>query len=373
MIRVGPLLLSICLILSSCHKKRVEGFLAVPVTALSIKAQTIPANFEYVGVGKSSHIVELRARVEGYLESIDYQEGALVQTGAPMFVVDQRPFIAALDMAKGELMRQKALLWNAQQIKNRMVPLYQEDAVSQKDLDDAIANELAAEANVATAEAHVQKAEINLSYTSIQSPVTGMASFAKFREGALISPGPDSLLTDIYVIDPIWVYFSVSMGDILQARTETANGSLVMPKNNDFDIEIVFSNQTTLPATGKIDFASPSLQQSTGTMFVRAVASNPQGWLKPGEFVKVIVKGAFRPNAIIVPQTAVMQGMNGTFVYVVDKESKALMRPVTLGDWYKDYWIVQSGLKSGDVVITQGVNKVENGTLVAIQSWAKGT
>lgn len=362
------LLLALCLF--SCSKKEPAGPSAVPVTAIQVKPQTIPANFEYVGVGKSSHIVELRARVEGYLQSIDYTEGGLVHNGDLMFVVDQRPFVAALEMAEGELLRQQAILWNAQQTKNRMVPLYKEDAVSQKDMDDAIANELAAEADVMTAKANVEKAKINLSYTSIQAPVTGIASDAKFREGALISPGPDSLLTDIYVIDPIWVYFSVSTGDILKAREESAKGFIQLPHDNNFDIEVIFADGSSLPATGKIDFTAPSLQQSTGTMMVRTVLPNPHGLLKPGEFVRVVLKGAIRLNAMIVPQTAVMQGMNGQFVWVVNENSQVQMRPVVPGDWYKDYWIIQSGLKKGDIVITQGVNKVQNNTTVVVKNWA---
>lgn len=363
-------LFALFLFLCGCGQRQQTQAPPVPVTAIHVKPQTIPAEFEYVGVGKSSHIVELRARVEGYLESIDYTEGGLVHAGDLMFVVDQRPFIAALEMAQGELLRQQAILWNAQQTKNRMVPLYKEDAVSQKDMDDAIASELAAEADVVTAKANVEKAKINLSYTSIAAPVTGMASDAKFREGALISPGPDSLLTDIYVIDPIWVYFSVSTGDILKAREESMKGFIELPVDNNFDIEVIFANGSSLPASGKIDFTAPSLQQSTGTMMVRTVLPNPQGFLRPGEFVRVVLKGAIRPNAIIVPQTAVMQGMNGQFVWVIDDNNEAQMRPVVPGDWYKDYWIIQSGLKKGDVVITQGVNKVQNNTIVVVKNWA---
>lgn len=355
---------------SSCQKKTVPPPPPVPVTAVRVVPQTIPADFEYVGVGKSSHIVELRARVEGYLEKIAYQEGSLVHEGDLMFVIDQRPFIAVLEEAKGELARQQAVLWNAQQSKNRMVPLYKENAVSQKDLDDAIANELAAEASVMTAEANVMKAQINLDFTTIQAPVTGMSSDAKFREGALISPGPDSLLTNIYVIDPIWVYFSVSEGDILKARDESLKGKIVFPKDMNFNIQIVFADGTIFPAVGKIDFTNPSLQQSTGTMMIRVILDNPKGWLKPGQFVRVMVKGAVRPNAIIVPQTAVQQGQNGVYVYVVTKDSKAALRPVKPGDWYKNYWIIESGLQSGDIVISEGVNKVQNNTPVSVKTWA---
>ena len=166
-------------VFTGCQKKPESAAVpAVPVSAIKIIPQTIPADFQYIGVAESSHIVELRARVEGYLEKIAYQEGALVQTGDLMFVIDQRPFLASLEMAKGELARQQAILWNAQQSKNRMVPLYEKNAVSQRDLDNAIADEMAAAANVLSAQANVTQAELNLSFTEVQSPVTGMASRA---------------------------------------------------------------------------------------------------------------------------------------------------------------------------------------------------
>lgn len=362
---IGSVLILFC---SSCEKKTVQKPPEIPITAMHIVPLTIPANFEYVGVAESSHIVELRARVEGYLEKIAYVEGSLVHVGDPMFVLDRRPFIASLEGAQGELLRQKALLWNAQQIKDRMVPLYQQNAVSQRDLDNAIAEEYAAEANVITAKAKVMTAQLNLGFASIGAPVTGMAAQAKFREGALISPGPNSLLTNIYVIDPIWVNFSVSSGDLLQAREEVAKNQLKYPDKMNFAIEVIMADNSTLPAEGKIDFTDPALQQNTGTMLVRSVLANPKGWLKPGQFVRVVLKGAIRPNAIIVPQTAVLQGQNGIFVYVVEN-GKTTIRPVEPGEWYKDFWIIKSGLKEGDVVVVEGVNKVQNGTPVQIKQW----
>jgi len=218
---MAQLLLFLLLVFSSCHKeKQPESPPPVEVTAVRVVLQTLPADFEFIGVGESSHIVQLRARVEGYLESINYKEGGMVRAGDLMFVLDQRPFIAALESAQGVLAREKAVLWNAQQTKGRMVPLYEKNAVSQRDLDRALADELAAEAEVETAEADVYKAEINLGFTSISAPVSGLASQAKYREGALIAPGAgdENLLTTLYVVDPIWVNFNVSDNDLLKLK-----------------------------------------------------------------------------------------------------------------------------------------------------------
>ncbi|MDN3503973.1 MAG: efflux RND transporter periplasmic adaptor subunit [Rhabdochlamydiaceae bacterium] len=359
------LTISIC----SCKKQQPQQKISIPVTAIKVETHTIPANFEFVGVGKSSHIVELRARVEGYLESIDYQEGTKVSAGEKMFVLDQRPFIAEVNSKKGDLERQQALLWNADQILNRMIPLYEENAISQKDLDDAIADKYAAQANVATAQANLESARLNLGFATISAPVTGMASNAKYREGALINPGQQNLLTNIYVIDPIWVYFSVSEGDILKARYEVSKNELKYPKDMNFKIEVVMADNSVFPAEGKIDFTDPALQQETGTMLVRAILPNPKGWIRPGQFVRVVVKGATRPNAIIVPQSAVLQGQKGLFVYVINSSNQTELRPVETGDWYEDYWIILKGLKAGDVVVAEGVNRVRNGTEVKVMSY----
>ncbi|MEI8300086.1 MAG: efflux RND transporter periplasmic adaptor subunit [Chlamydiota bacterium] len=360
----------ICMVIVSvsCNKSTESVKPPIPVMVMQVVPQTIPADFEYVAVAESSHIVELRARIEGYLDTIVYKEGSLVQQDELMFVIDQRPFIDKVHMAEGDLDRQKAKLWDAEQTKNRMVPLYKQNAVSQKDLDNALAEELAAQANVVVAEANLQQAQLNLSFASIQAPVTGLASQAKYREGALISPGANSLLTTLYVIDPIWVNFSVSEGDILKTRAEISKGLLKYPNKMQFKIEVVMADGSTFPAEGNIDFTDPALQQSTGTMLVRAVLPNPKGWLKPGQFVRAVVKGALRPNAIIVPQTAVQQGQNGIFVYVVGSNGKAELRAVETGDWYRDYWIINKGLKKGDLVIAQGVNRIYNGADVHVVS-----
>jgi len=358
-----------CLLLlaSGCHKAPKHVPPPIPVTAIRIEAQTIPANFDYIGVGESSHIVELRARVEGYLQSINYKEGGLVKEGDLMFVLDERPFIASVDSAKGTLAQKKALWWNAVQTKDRMVPLYRQNAVSQRDLDNALADELATKANVDSATADLYKADLNLGFASLSAPVTGMASQAKYREGALISPGEQSLLTTIYVLDPIWVNFSITERDLLQWRHDIKFGLLKWPEEMKFQIEAILGDGTVIPSEGFIDFTNPALQQSTGTMLIRAVLPNPEHLIYPGQFVRVLVKGAIRPNSILVPQTAVIQGENGTFVYVV-KGGKARAQPVSAGAWYQDYWIINEGLKNGDVVITKGVNKIQTGSSISIQS-----
>jgi membrane fusion protein, multidrug efflux system len=334
------------------------------VNVVTIRPQTIPAVFEYVGVAQSSHLVEIRARVEGYLEKIAYREGDLVHANDLLFELDSKPFLAALAQAKAVEEQQEALLWDAQRAVERFKPLYEQKAASKRDLDNALAQEQGAKAAVNAAKAQVTQAELNLGYTKIHSPITGLSGQSKFREGALVSPGAASLMTTISALDPIWVNFNVSEGDMLKYREEVVKGHLKLPKDLNFEIEVILANGSALPSKGKVDFADPNLQAATGSMNVRAVIPNPEEILKPGQFVRTRLIGATRPDAIVVPQRAVMQGSKGLFVYLVNNENVVEIAPVEAGAWYKEDWIIKSGLRKDDKVIVDGTNKVMPGMTV---------
>jgi len=172
-------------------------------------------------------------------------------------------------------------------------------------------------------------------------------------------------------VDPIWINFSVADRDLLQWRREIEKKWLEWPEKMNFKVDAILSDGTVLPTEGMIDFTNPAIDQSTGTMLFRATFSNPNYLLIPGQFVRVILKGAIRPNAMLVPQSAVIQGQKGPFVFVIE-QGKAQARSVTLGNWYKDYWIIHEGLKANDLVVTQGVNKIQNGSSVVIQEMLPG-
>lgn len=343
----------------------------VAVNVWTIRPQTIPANFEYVGVAQSSHLVEIRARVQGYLEKIAYQEGNLVHANDLLFELDAKPFEAALAQAKALQEQQEALLWNAKRAVERLKPLYEQKAASRRDLDNALAQEEGAQAAVNAAKAQVIQAELNLGYTKIHSPITGLSGQSKYREGALVSPGFESLLTTISALDPIWINFNVSEGDLLKYREEYVQGHLKVPKDMNFEIEVILANGFVLPSKGKVDFADPNIQTGTGSMSVRAVIPNSEDLLKPGQFVRARLIGATRPEAIVIPQRAVMQGSKGLFVYLVNKENKVEIAPIEAGDWYQNDWIIKSGLHEGDRVIVDGTNKVMPGSVVTAQELAE--
>ena len=341
---------------------------AVPVSVITVAADSVPYVGEYVGETESSREVEIRARVEGFLEAIEYREGSVVQQGDVLFQMDRKPFVAALDAAQAELAAQQARLATASANLKRVAPLAAEDALSQKDLDDAQGSKDAAVAAVEGARSHVQQAEINLGYTTIHSPVTGMTSFARKQPGSFIAPGPDSLLTYVSALDPMRVNFSISENEQLRYQKLLAEGKLVRPADGRYTVKIVLGDGTVLPAPGRVTFGDASFSRETGTFLVRAELPNKDGTLRPGQFVRVLLEGAMWKDAIQVPQRAVMQGPQGNFVWVVDEESKAQPRPVTLGPLTDGAWLIGQGLQSGDKVVVDGGIKLAPGVTVVATS-----
>jgi membrane fusion protein, multidrug efflux system len=213
----------------------------------------------------------------------------------------------------------------------------------------------------------VNKAELDLSYTTITSPYDGMAGKSNFREGALITTyGNQGLLTTVSALDPMWVDFNISESDLLKMKDEEIKGRLEYPKDMAFVAEILLLNNVIFPESGKVDFAAPMINPATGTLNMRASFPNPKGSLKPGQFVRIRLEGAVRPNALIVPQRSILQGSKGKFVFIKDSDSKAQLRYVDVGDWYGDYWIINSGLQAGEEVIVDGAGKVDEGSVVNV-------
>jgi membrane fusion protein (multidrug efflux system) len=344
---------------------------ARPPTAVSIievQPENTPATFEFTGKTASSRQVQINARVEGYLDQIAYEEGSMVRTGQLLFQIDPKPFQASLDSTKANLAQQEALLTRAQQTLARVKPLAKQNAVSQQDLDNAIASELAATAQVQAAKANVEQAKLNLGYTTIKSPLNGLSSSANFREGALIVPGGNSgQLTTIVQVDPMWVNFGVGENEVLKIEAQKEKGQLKGPGLNKIEVDLILADGSTYPQKGRVTFVDPVINAQTGTYNIRAVVPNPNNQLSPGQFARVQLKGAFRPNAIMVPQLAVMQGPSGKFVFVVSTDNTAQPKPVQLGDWYGDQWIVNSGLDSGDRVVVDGAVRLQPGAPVQIK------
>jgi len=356
-------------VIAGCSKEVPAPQRPAPeVSVIAVQPQTIPFVASFVAQTESSRQVDIVARVSGFLDKIAYKEGELVKEGQLLFQLDPKPFQAQLEAARGELQAQQARFTTAQATLARVKPLAQQNALSQADLDKAQGDFDEAKAAVFSAQAKVKEAELNLGYATIRSPVTGLASRAAQREGAYLnSQSPDSKLTYVAAIDPIWVTFSVSQNQVAKNREMIAKKEMIEPKNKDYEIELVLSDGTRYPHTGRISFADPSFSQDTGSFMVRGVLPNPKKELRPGMFVTAYLKGAVRPDAIVVPQLAVQQGSNGHLAYVVNQSGAAEIRPVVVGDYVgqKDI-VVLTGLHAGDRVVVDGVLKVVPGKPVKI-------
>lgn len=356
-----PLFALACLVagLAGCSRQeQAPPAQPLQVTAVSVTPQDTPVSFEFVAQTESSREVEIRARVDGFLDKRMYTEGEMVRAGQPLFQMDQKPFQAALQSAQGQLEQERAKLDTAEANLRRVRPLAARNAVSKKELDDAIGIERSARAAVLAAEGQVRTASLNLGYTTISSPLHGLSSFAKRQEGSYLTAGEQGLLTTVYQVDPMWVNFSISENELLSYRDQIAKGRLKFPPGQDFEIEVVLADGTVYPKRGHISFAAPSFNSETGTFLVRTELPNPKGQLKPGQFVRARVFGASRPDAVRLPQRAVQDGAKGHYVWVIGNDGKARQRVVEVGDWIGDEWFISDGLKPGERVVVDGAGRV---------------
>src|SRR5262249_31617228 len=359
-------------LLAGCEQANSQPHGNMPppeVAVLTVEPQPIAATFEYVGQTAGSREVEVRARVAGIVLKRNYREGGTVKEGQSMFVVDPAPFEVAAARAEAALASAEAKLAQAKRNSARLKPLYEVRAASQKDYDDAVSVEQVAEAEVKTARANVTDAQLNLRYTRVEAPVTGIAGRAQRSEGNYVS-GAEALLTTVSQIDPIYVLFGVSDEERLRLTRQVEAGQLTLPKDGQYDVTLKLADGSAYRKSGKVNFSDVRVSGQTGTSEVRAELPNPTGLLHPGQFVRVTLKGARRPAAVLVPQRAVLEGPKGKFVYVVNDKSQAEPRPVSLGDWQGDAWIVTSGLAAGDRVIVDGVMKIGPGAPVSVAEQA---
>ena len=370
------LLVPIALILAACSPSNGNekgggkgggpmggGMPPAAVNVVTVEQQTLPVTWEYTGQTAGSREVEVRARVTGILLTRNFKEGEPVTKGQSLFTIDPKPFEAALERAVADVAAAAARVEQARRNAARLKPLYAEKAVSQKDYDDAVSAEAIGEADLKAAQARLTEAKLNLAYTRVEAPVSGVTSRALPSEGTLVS-GPNVLLTSVVQVDPIWVNFGVSDNETAQLQKEVQAGRLQMPRQ--FEVQLRLADGSLHPHKGKLEFSDVRVSPQTSTTEARAEVPNPKGLLRPGQFVRVILKGAVRPKAITVPQRAVLEGPQGKFVYVVDEKSTAQPRPVQVGAWSGDQWLVTDGLRGGEQVIVDGVMKIGPGAPVQV-------
>ena len=357
-----------------------HGFPPAAVTTMVVKPATLPVSYEYVGQTAGSKEVEVRARVTGILEKRLFTEGGWVKAGQTLFIIDPKALQAQAAAADADVARARAQLAQADREVARLKPLAERRAVGQKEADDAVSNAELARAALKSVEARLAEVHLNLGYTRVNAPITGLSSRANKSEGSLVSAN-DTLLTLLWQVDPIWVPFNVSENDQLALNRAVAAGKLVLPKDNAYDVTVKLTDGSTFPRKGRINFSDTRVNPATGTYEMRAEIANADAALKPGQFVRVELKGATRINALAVPQIAVQDGPQGKFVYVTgkDKDGKdiAVVRGIVLGDWVEadgtNLWIVESGLAAGDTVIVDGIAKLQPGGAIVLGAAPGGT
>lgn len=342
------------------------GMPPAAVKVMQVAPREVPVQFDYVGQVAGSREIEVRARVTGIVEKRLYEEGQRIREGQVMFRIDPAPYRARVAAAEAQLDQAKAQLAQAEREYARVKPLAEAEAASRKEADDALSTRDLARAAVKAAEAQLQQANIDLGYTDVRAPLAGVAGRAQKVEGSLAVAGADSLLTTLAQTDPAYVNFGVGEVEYLRTRDEVARGVLKLdPKG--FTVQLKGSDGAAIPLSGRLGFQDYKADTSTGAFALRATFDNKDGRLSPGQFVRVQLAGASRPDALAVPQRAVLDSAQGKFVYViVEKDGKTIAqpRPVKLGEWTRldgelaNAWVIREGLQAGDRVIVDGMARI---------------
>ena len=363
------LLIAVTCILLAAGCKREEkpqgGMPPAPVTVMTAEAKQVPVTYEYTGQTSGFREVEVRARVTGIVLRRHYKEGGVVRKGETMFTLDPAPFHVAVARAEADLGVASARLEQARRDVARLKPVLEAKAVSQKELDDAMSGVRIAEAETKSLQARLNEAKLNLSYTRVDAPIGGIAGRAAISEGTLVS-GPNVLMASVTQTDPMYVIFGIPDREHLAIRRRVEEGRLKLPQGNRFRTTIKLADGTAFNRTGTLDFTDVRINAQTGTSEARAEFDNRQAVLRAGEFVRISLEGAVRPAAIVVPQRAVLEGPKDKFVYIVNAESKVEPRPVQVGEWAGEGWIIESGLAVGERVILDGVMKIGPGAPVQV-------
>ena len=385
-IAAGLCLIVVVSIVWATRPKRASGAQTGPspeVEVVRVQQEDIPIYGEWIGTLDGLVNADVRAQVTGYLQQQGYQEGAFVKKGELLFQIDPRPFQAAVDQAEGQLAQAKATLANAQAVQgrteldvNRYTPLAREQAASQQDLDNAVQNNLAAQATVETAKAQIrtyqaalENANINLDFTRLIAPIDGIAGQAQLQVGALVSPSSGAV-TSVSTLDPVKVYFTVSEPQYLDWRRRFPTESSRQQADKNLRLELILADGSTYPHTGTFYFADRQVNEGTGAIRIAGLFPNPGNILRPGGYARVRAVIRVEHGGLLVPQRAASELQGSYQVAVVDGDSKVNIRTVTVGDRVGSEWIIAQGLKPGESIVAEGVQKVRPGMRVNAKPFA---
>jgi RND family efflux transporter MFP subunit len=373
-------LVVIGVVIGAMRPKRVSGAPsgASPIVeVVEVEQKDVPIYGEWIGTLDGFTNADVRAQVTGYLMRQAYQEGAFVKQGQLLFQIDPRPFQAALDQAQGQLAQATATLANAEAVQGRTeldvkryTPLAKEQAASQQDLDNAVQNNLAAIATVETAKAQIQTyeaavetAKINLDFTRLIAPIDGIAGHALLQVGALVSPSSGAVTT-VSTVNPIKAYFNPSESQYLDWHRRFPTQTALEAADKGLHLQLILANGSTYSQEGTFYFADRQVDESTGSIRITALFPNPGNILRPGGYARVRAVVRQQHDALLVPQRAVTELQGGYQVAVVGADNKVSIRTVQVGDRVGSDWIISEGLKPGERVVAEGVQKVRPGAQV---------
>jgi membrane fusion protein (multidrug efflux system) len=357
-----PLVAAACLaalLLTGCGEKKTAAPTAPSVEVANVVVKDVPIVREWVGTTDGLVNAKINAQVQGYLIKQNYKEGSFVKKGQVLFEIDPRPFQAALEQAKGELAKDEGILYTNKANLEKIRPLAKVSAVSRKDLDDAIGREASSRAAVQAAKAAVRKAEIDLSFTRITSPIDGIAGISKAQLGDLVgNPGAPELTT-VSTVDPIKVFVPLSEQEYMRfIREAEAKGD---SESKGINLELILADGRVFPHKGRFYFADRQVDERTGTIKIATLFPNPGNVLRPGQFAKIRALIETQKGALLVPQRAVNE-LQGRFqVAVVGPDNKVDLRWVKVGERTGSLWVIEEGLKPGERVIVEGIQKVKAG------------
>ena len=365
------LILVLCIIVFSGCKKKSNEDVSLPsptVLVAKVEQQTIPIYANYVGQTESSLQVDIRARVEGFLQEKLFEEGTTVTKGQLLYKIDDRPYVVKVNRLKAELERSKALLRKAESDFERVEPLYKQNAASERDYDEVTLGLDQAKANLLVAEAALEEAVLELGYTEIKAPVTGLVGESRLHIGALVGMQNEFLLTRVQQMDPIWVRFNMTDREFLKLRNKAKKRgeTTELLSSLQQSVSISLPDGTDYTWKGDVGFTDPQVNPKTGTFAVRAVIPNPDLELQPGQFTQVRLQLGQIDNAILVPQSAIQVDLNNIYVYVVTDGNKVEIRFVELDQAWEDKVVITNGLEPSDIVIKEGMLKVKPGITVVI-------
>jgi membrane fusion protein (multidrug efflux system) len=352
------------LVIPACKGEETKVAAAPPqVFVAGVERRDVPVVIELVGQTKGSQDVEIRARVEGFVDRVEFQEGTLVRKGQALYRIDPQPFEATLANAKADLATWQARYTKTQNDVKRLEPLASKQAVSQQELDDAVATREAAQAQVEAQNATVKKAQLDLGYTSVLSPIGGLVGTTLVREGALVGRGESTLLTTVSQVDPILFTAGISEAEYLRLARR-ADELRRQRGGKPVDVDLLLADGTVHPQKGRLDAIERAVDTTTGTLSLQFRFANPNGLVRPGQYGRVQFVLETKKDALLVPQRAVQELQNLYNVSVVGPDNKLAVKTVTVGPRVGALWVIEKGLDVGDRVVVEGAQRLKPGTIV---------